>query len=49
MGAGVQFKDAWITVCTGMTDGNYTLKLNNIIDTISEDDTISGFKSTPRI
>jgi hypothetical protein len=29
--AGVQFKDAWIPACAGMTDSYHTSELNNIL------------------
>ena len=32
--AGVQFKDAWIPACAGMTDGYHAAELNNILDNI---------------
>jgi hypothetical protein len=34
--AGVQFKDAWIPACAGMTVGQHASVLNNILDNISE-------------
>jgi hypothetical protein len=34
--AGVQFKDAWIPACAGMTDRCHDTELNNILDDISE-------------
>ena len=36
MGAGVQFKDAWIPACAGMTDRYHDTELNFILDDISE-------------
>jgi hypothetical protein len=33
--AGVQFKDAWIPACAGMTDGYHPSVLNNIFGDIS--------------
>jgi hypothetical protein len=33
--AGVQFKDAWIPACAGMTDGKKASGTNNIFDNIS--------------
>jgi hypothetical protein len=33
--AGVQFKDAWIPACAGMTDGQHASVLNNSLDNIS--------------
>ena len=32
--AGVQFKDAWIPACAGMTNGYHASELNNILDNI---------------
>jgi hypothetical protein len=32
--AGVQFKDAWIPACAGMTDGYHTSVLDNIFGDI---------------
>jgi hypothetical protein len=36
MGAGVQFKDAWIPACAGMTDRYDDTELNIILEDISE-------------
>jgi hypothetical protein len=33
--AGVQFKDAWIPACAGMTDRYHSAELNNILEDIS--------------
>jgi hypothetical protein len=33
--AGVQFKDAWIPACAGMTDRYLEVDLNNILNNIS--------------
>jgi hypothetical protein len=33
--AGVQFKDAWIPACAGMTGGEHASVFNNILDNIS--------------
>jgi hypothetical protein len=33
--AGVQFKDAWIPACAGMTDRYHASYLNNVLNNIS--------------
>jgi hypothetical protein len=33
--AGIQFKDAWVPDCAGMTDGQHASVLNNSLDNIS--------------